>query len=485
MTENDPVAAEDEARALARAAQAFVTGPVHFLGIGGSGMSGLARILLSEGVAVSGSDAKDSRRLSALRALGADIHVGHGTANLGQAAAVVRSTAIKEDNPELLEARARDLPVLHRSEALALVMRGSRGVAVSGTHGKTTTTSMLTVALQNCGAEPSFAIGGELHETGAYAHRGSGDVFVTEADESDGSFLRLGALVGIITNIEPDHLNYWQTFEALRAAFVTFALDIGSRGGFVVACIDDPVTREIVTEARAAGVDVRTYGFDQDADYHVQVHDRSGTGWTFDVAVHGVRSPRITLQVPGAHNVLNATAALTAAIGLGFSDVDAAAGLEGFSGTRRRFDFRGEADGIRVFDDFAHHPTEVAATLRAAREVAGDGRVVMAFQAHHYYRTAMFVSEFGEAMGLADEVVVLEVFAPGEEPIPGASGQTMAAEVPLPSEQVLFEPSSAAVPEELVSRAVPGDIIMTIGQGDVALMAPAVLDLLQLREESR
>ena len=463
----------------------FATGPVHFMGVGGSGMSGIARILLAEGMAVSGSDAKDSRRLLALKALGAAIHVGHSAENLGEATVVVRSTAIKDDNPELLEAQRRGLPILHRSEALALVMQGSRGVAVAGTHGKTTATSMLTVALQNCGAEPSFAIGGELHETGAYAHRGSGDVFVTEADESDGSFLRLGALVGIITNVEPDHMNYWDDFDALRDAFLQFSLDIGARGGFVVACIDDPETRRIVGLARAHGVDMRTYGFSEDADFRVEVHERSGAGWTFDVADRGVRSPRITLQVPGAHNVLNATAALTAAIGLGFSDADAATGLEAFAGTRRRFDFRGQADGIRVYDDFAHHPTEVDATLRAAREVAGDGRVVIAFQAHHYYRTAMFVKEFGEAMGLADEVVVLEVFAPGEEPIPGASGQTMAANVPLDPGHVVFEPSSAAVPARLVDLARPGDIIMTIGQGDVALMAPTVLDLLQLREESR
>ena len=465
--------------------EAFGEGPVHFIGIGGSGMSGIARILLSEGVAVTGSDAKDSRRLAALRAVGATIYVGHAAEQLGEPVAVVTSTAITDDNPELALARERGIPVLHRSEALASIMAGDRAVAVAGTHGKTTTTSMLTVALQHCGAEPSFAIGGELHETGAYAHRGSGDVFVTEADESDGSFLRLGASAGIVTNIEPDHMNYWADFDELKAAFESFVMDIGARGGFVVACIDDPETRVVIDKARAAGVDVRTYGFSDEADFHIQVFERSGAGWTFDVAEHGTRWPRISLKVPGAHNVLNATAAMATAIGLGFSAADAAAGLESFAGTRRRFDYRGEADGVRVYDDFAHHPTEVAATLAAARDVAGEGRVVIAFQAHHYYRTAMFVQEFGEAMGNADDVVVLEVFAPGEEPIPGASGQTMADNVPLPPERVLFEPSSAAVPQALVDRAEPGDIIMTIGQGDVSLMAPAILDLLQVRQESR
>lgn len=463
----------------------FGEGPVHFIAVGGSGMSGIARILLADGVRVTGSDAKDSRRLAALRSLGATITVGHDAENVpDDAVAVVRSTAITDDNPELVRARELGIPVYHRAEALAAVMAGSRVAAVTGTHGKTTTTSMLTVALQNCGAEPSFAIGGEMHETGAYAHRGSGDVFVTEADESDGSFLRLGAFAGVITNVEPDHMNYWGEFEPLIEAFEQFVLDIGNRGGFVVACIDDEVTRRVIETGRSAGVDVRTYGFAPEADYCVAVHDRSGSGWTFDVSVKGVRTPRITLQVPGAHNVLNATAALATAIGLGFSDTDAARGLEGFTGTRRRFDFRGEVAGIRVYDDFAHHPTELAATLRAAREVVGEeGRIVMAFQAHHYYRTAMFVAEYGEAMGLADEVVVLEVFAPGEEPIPGASGQTMAAAVPLPADRVLFEPSSSAVPQHLVDRARSGDIIMTIGQGDVSLMAPAILDLLEARAD--
>ncbi|TXH41535.1 MAG: UDP-N-acetylmuramate--L-alanine ligase [Actinobacteria bacterium] len=463
----------------------FGAGPVHFIGVGGSGMSGIARIMLAQGVAVTGSDAKDSRRLTALRAVGADIAVGHEAGNVGRPVAVVASTIIKEDNPEMIRARELGVPVLHRSVALAKVMAGHRGVAVAGTHGKTTTTSMLTVALQNCDAEPSFAIGGELHETGAYAHLGAGDVFVTEADESDGSMLRLGAEVGIITNVEPDHLNFWGDYESLIEAFEEFVVDIGSRDGFVVACIDDPDTRRVIEAGRAAGVDVRTYGFSDEADYHVEVLNRSGVGWTFTVVDRGVRSPQITLQVPGAHNVLNATAAFAAAVGLGFTAVDVVHGLEQFSGTRRRFDFRGEADGIRVFDDFAHHPTEVGATLRAARDVAGDGRIVIAFQAHHYYRTALFVKEFGDNLGLADEVVVLEVFAPGEEPIPGASGIAMADNVPLPAEQVLFEPSSAAVPQHLVDRAQPGDIIMTIGQGDVALMAPAVLDLLQLRQDAR
>lgn len=459
--------------------------PVHFIGIGGCGMSGLARIMLADGLRVTGSDAKDSPRLAALKTLGATLYVGHAPDQLGEPRTVVYSTAIPADNPELRLARARGIPVLHRADALANLMAGDRGVAVAGTHGKTTTSAMLAVALRHCGADPSFAIGGELLATHANAHRGSGDLFVSEADESDGAFLRLGAVAGIITNIEPDHLDYWGNFEALIAAFEQFALDIGSRQGFIVACLDDAITAQVIAKVRASGVRVHSYGFSPEANFHIDAHRLGGGRWTFRVLGYGRYLPSISLQIPGAHNVLNATAALATAMALGYSPEDASAGLGHYSGTHRRCDFRGEADAIRVYDDFAHHPTELAACLRAARELAGRRRLVVAFQAHHYYRTAMFIQEFGAALGLADEVVVLEVFAPGEEPIPGANGREMADRVPLPARQILFEPDAAAVPRHLVDRSQPGDLIMTIGQGEVATLAPAILSLLRDRSESR
>lgn len=460
------------------------TGRVHIVGIGGAGMSGIARIMAAQGRDVSGSDAKDSRRLQALRAIGVDARVGHDPANVAGAGSVVVSTAIPATNPERLAALEQGIPVLSRAEALASVMHGSRAVAVAGTHGKTTTTSMLTVALQGCGADPSFAIGSELNESGSNAHLGSGDVFVVEADESDGAFLSLSPIAAIVTNVEPDHLDHWGTFEAIEAAFVEFAMGIRDREGFLAVCIDDLGGSRLALRARENGVDVRTYGESRDADYRLSDAVVTPTGWAFDPVHNGVRLGVITLQVPGRHNALNALGAFVTGLGLGYPATELRAGLESFTGTRRRFDFKGEVGEVRVYDDYAHHPTEIDATLTAAREVVGTGRLIVAFQAHHYYRTAMFVEEFGQALGKADDVVVLEVFAPGEEPIPGASGQTMAAHVPLDPGHVVFEPSWSAVAGHLVERARPGDVIMTLGAGDIGMIGLEVLDLLRSREGS-
>jgi UDP-N-acetylmuramate--alanine ligase len=364
-------------------------------------------------------------------------------------------------------------------------MSGFTGVAVTGTHGKTTTTSMVTVALQHAGADPSFAIGSELNESGANAHLGTGSLFVAEADESDGAFLELNPRIAIVTNIEADHLDYWGTLEAIEQAFLDFALGIADRGGFLVVCIDDGGAARLAVRARSAGVDVRTYGESPEADFHMVDITPSSNGWSFDTAHDGVRLGQVQLQVFGHHNALNAQAALVAMIGMGFTAQQGIEGLNNFSGTRRRFDFKGEADGVRVYDDYAHHPTEINVTLRAARELVGAGQLIVAFQAHHYYRTALFSKEFGEALGLADRVVVLEVFAPGEEPIPGASGQIMAANVPLASDRVIFEPSWSAVAKDLIRDARPGDIIMTLGAGDIGLIAIEVVERLQELERRR
>jgi UDP-N-acetylmuramate--alanine ligase len=457
-------------------------GRVHIVGIGGAGMSGIARIMVAQGLTVSGTDAKDSRRLQALRAIGVDARVGHDAELVRGLDALIISTAIPESNVERVAARDRGIPELSRAEALASVMAGSRGVAVAGTHGKTTTTSMLTVALQHCGVDPSFAIGSELNESGSNAHLGTGDIFVVEADESDGAFLALGPEAAIVTNVEADHLDHWGTFAAIEDAFLEFALGIRDRDGFLVVCIDDLGGARLAQRARELGVDIRTYGESHEADYRLSDATINGVGWSFDVVHNGVRLGEIKLQVPGRHNALNALAAFATGLGLDRPASDLREGLESFSGTRRRFDFKGQVDDIRVYDDYAHHPTEIDATLRAARDVVGDGRLIVAFQAHHYYRTAMFTQEFGTALGLADDVVVLEVYAPGETPIPGASGQTMASNVPLPAEHVVFEPSWSAVAGHLVERARPGDIIMTLGAGDIGMIGSEVLD--QLRERS-
>jgi UDP-N-acetylmuramate--alanine ligase len=467
-------------------------GRVHFIGIGGAGMSGIARILLARGLAVSGSDAKDSRGLAALRALGAEVHVGHAAGYLDGASTVVVSSAVRETNPELSRARAEGLLVLHRSQALAAVMAGRRGAAVAGTHGKTTTTSMLTVALQHCGADPSFAIGGELTEGGANAHDGSGDVFVAEADESDGSFLIYRPLVSIITNVEPDHLDHYGTPEAVEAAFDAFT-DRIVPGGLLVACADDPGARRVAARAaarRAGDLAVATYGESPDAAVRVLGLDVSGSRASFRLeAVRsagaggtatfaGAATGRLTLRVPGRHNALNAAAAWTAAAALGLPAHRVAAGLEAFAGTRRRFEAKGEAGGVRVFDDYSHHPTEVAAALRSARAVAGPGRVIAAFQPHLYSRTRIFAAEFAAALALADEVVVLDVYAAREDPEPGVTGALIADRVPLGPGQVVFVPSWSKVAAELAVRARPGDLVLTIGAGDVTMIGPEVLDAL-------
>lgn len=459
-------------------------GAVHIMGIGGAGMSGIARIMAARGVSVSGCDAKESRRTAALGAMGIAVSIGHHPEHIDGIDTLIVSTAIADTHPEREAASQAGKPTLSRAQALGAVMAGYQGIAITGTHGKTTTTSMFTVALQHCGVDPSFAIGSELNETGANAHLGTGDLFVVEADESDGAFLFLQPRVAIVTNIEPDHLDHWGTFDAIEQAFMDFAQGVGARGGFVVACQDDSGARRMIEAARASGIDVRSYGVSADADFQMIDAHAGAEGWSFDTVHNGVRLGTIQLQVPGQHNALNAQAVLVAMLGLGFPPAQVISGLDQFSGTRRRFDFKGNVAGIRVYDDYAHHPTEIAATLTAAREVVGDGKVVVAFQAHHYYRTAMFTTEFGESLGLADRVVVLEVFAPGEEPIPGASGQTMAANVPLPEEHVVFEPSWSAVAGHLVGYAEPGDIIMTLGAGDIGLIAHEVVDQLRDLRES-
>ncbi len=452
-------------------------GRVHFIGIGGAGMSGIARIMLARGLPVSGSDAKDSVTLAALRALGATVHVGHSSGGVGDVDTVVVSTAIREDNPELVEAHARGLRVVHRAGALASVMAGRRAVAVAGTHGKTTTTSLLTVALQRCGADPSFAIGGNLNESGANAHNGTGDVFVAEADESDGSFLLYSPTAAIVTNVEPDHLDHYGTPAAVAAAFDAFARRV-EPGGFLVTCADDPGAVAMAESARADGVDVRTYGVEPGADLRLVDLTIRGLGSTFEAVLGGRRLGRVELRIPGRHNALDAAAALATGIGLGFPAERLREGLAGFTGTRRRFEHKGTVGGVRVFDSYAHHPTELAADLSAAREVAGRARVVVVFQPHLFSRTQFFAAEFGAALGLADEVVVMDVYAAREDPVPGVTGALVAAAVPLAAEHVVFEPSWSAVAGHLAARAGPGDVVITCGAGDVTMIGPEVLALL-------
>ncbi len=452
-------------------------GRVHFVGIGGVGMSCLARIYLARHIEVSGSDVKENREVVALRALGATVHLGNAAGNLGNADTVVVSAAIRPSNPEVVEAIRRELAVIPRAAALAAAMIGRRSVAVAGTHGKTTTTSMLTVALQRCGADPSFAIGGNLNDSGANAHDGSGDVFVAEADESDGSFLLYTPSIAVITNVEPDHLDHYGTPEAVEEAFMAFAGCIAA-GGTLVACIDDPGAQRVAAHATGSGTKGVTYGRHDAADVRVADVRLDGAATHFTLVAEGERHP-VRLEVPGVHNALNAAAAFAAARELGFPAAALVDGLTSFTGTRRRFEFKGSAGGVRVFDSYDHHPTEVRAVLAAARQVAGTGRVIAAFQPHRYSRTAAFRGEFGAALGLADEVVVMEVYGAGERPVPGATGASVAAAIPLPADCVVFEPSWSAVAGHLAARAKPGDVVLTLGAGDVTMIGPEVLAVLR------
>jgi UDP-N-acetylmuramate--alanine ligase len=459
-------------------------GRVHFVGIGGAGLSGIARIMLARGLTVSGSDAKESRAVEALRALGARCYVGHDAAHVRGADTLVISTAVREDNPEVVEAQRLGLRLLPRSAALESVMRGRQVVAVAGTHGKTTTTSLLTVALQHCAADPSFAIGGELNESGSNAHDGSGRIFVAEADESDGAFLVYSPFGALVTNVEADHLDNYGTEEAYRAAFGEF-LERIDPAGFLVACVDDPGAAALAELARSRGLAVVGVGESAAADLRAEDLEFAGSTSRFTVVDHGRRLGEVSLQIPGRHYVLDALAALAAGLRLGFAFADLRRGLEAFSGTRRRMEYKGEAAGVRVYDSYAHHPNEIAGDLQAARSLAGEGRVVVAFQPHLVSRTKIFGPAMGEALGAADEVVVMDVYVAREDPEPGVNGALVASHVPLPAEHVVFEPSWSRTPTALVDRAGPGDLVITLGAGDVTLVGPEVLELLAEREQSR
>ncbi len=452
-------------------------GAVHFVGIGGAGLSGIARILLARGITVSGSDARESPTLEALRALGATCHVGHRAEQVRAADTVVVSTAVRADNPEVVEARARGLRLLPRSAALQSVMLGRVVLAVAGTHGKTTTTSLLTVALQHCGVDPSFAIGGELNESGSNAHDGTGELFVAEADESDGAFLVYSPHAALVTNVEADHLDNYGTVEAYHAAFVEF-LDRISPTGFLVVCVDDPGAAELGVLAEQRGLRVVRVGERADADVRAEDLRFAGAQSRFVVVDSGRRLGEVVLQIPGRHYVLDALAALACGLRLDQPFADLARGLAAFTGTRRRMELKGEVHGVRVYDSYAHHPAEIAGDLQAARSLAGDGRVLVAFQPHMVSRTRIFGAQMGAALAAADRVVVMDIYVAREDPEPGVTGALVADAVPLAPGEVVFEPSWSQTALHLLEWARPGDVVLTLGAGDVTLLGPEVLDLL-------
>jgi UDP-N-acetylmuramate--alanine ligase len=447
---------------------------LHFIGIGGAGMSGLARIALSHGISVSGSDAKDSTVLSALSALGAQVHADHVADHVDGADFVIYSTAISQTNVELVRARELNLPILTRAQALATSMSDSKSVAVAGTHGKTTTSSMLTVALQSCGLDPSFAIGGTLTSSGSNAHRGTGDLFVAEADESDGSFIEYRPFAAIVTNIEHDHVDYFATAADVTKAFADFAATI-AKDGFLIYCADDPGSVHLastITELKLI-----SYGTSEGADLYIDSINLLPMGSTSRVLWKGRTIGNLSLQVPGAHNVLNAGAALAMALVLGAPAAEALSGLASFHGTGRRFELKATVHGIRVIDDYGHHPTEIYVTLSAAKRYAGDGRLIVVFQPHRYSRTQAFMNEFAKALSIADEVVLLEVYAASETPIPGITSATIAEQMTNGH----FIPNFLDATDWVIAQARPGDVIVTLGAGDVNSLAPIISDGLARR----
>ncbi|WP_336856129.1 UDP-N-acetylmuramate--L-alanine ligase [Sinomonas albida] len=450
-------------------------GRVHFIGVGGVGMSAVARVMVARGVPVSGSDAKDLPVMRDLAALGARIAVGYDAANLGDAETVVAGSAIRPDNPELAEARSRGLRVLHRSEGLAATMAGSRVLAVAGTHGKTTTTSMATWMLRGAGLDPSFAIGANVPALGVNAASGATDVFVAEADESDASFLNYRPLVEIITNVEADHLDHYGTAQAVHAAFDEFARLLPP-SGLLVACADDPGARGVAERAREAAHDggprVVLYGTAEEADLRL-LQGAEGATLAWDGG-----SVRLPLTVPGTHNALNAAGAFAAVVlGLGAEPQAAASSLASFTGAARRFELKGEANGIRVYDDYAHHPTEVRAALAAARSVAGRGRVHVLFQPHLFSRTREFAAAFAEALSAADTVRVLDIYPAREDPIPGVTSRLVTDALPAGS----YASSPELAVAEIAGLAAPGDIVLTVGAGDVTAQGPALVEALLAR----
>jgi UDP-N-acetylmuramate--alanine ligase len=447
---------------------------IHFIGIGGAGMSGLARIALSHGITVSGSDAKDSSVVIALSALGATVSTSHLASNVDGSDLVVYSNAISESNAERMRAKELNLPILTRAAALAVLMSDSKSIAVAGTHGKTTTSSMLAVALQACAADPSFAIGGTITASGSNAHRGTGEIFVAEADESDGSFIEYHPYAAIVTNVEHDHVDFFATPESVAQAFTDFAATI-KKEGFLTYCADDPGA--LALSQRVESIELVSYGLHESADLHIDQIELLTMGSRARAIWKGRSVGHIELQVPGQHNLLNAAGALATGLKLGFPAADLLTGLATFRGTGRRFEIKGVVHGVRVIDDYGHHPTEINVTLEAARRYADEGRLIVIFQPHRYSRTKAFAAQFASELSVADRAIVLEVYAASEKPIEGVSSKLITSMMSKGE----YIPNFVEVTDSVVADAQPGDVIVTLGAGDVSSLAPIIVEGLARR----
>ena len=454
---------------------------VHFIGVGGVGMSGIARVAHDQGMQVSGSDIKESRYTKQLREAGITVFIGQKAENIPEGdPGVVISTAILENNPELIEARRRGLEIWHRAQMLAHLGVGLDTLAVAGTHGKTTTSSMLASALDALGADPTFLIGGIVRAYGTNAHSGTGDHYVVEADESDKSFTYLSPKAVLVTNIEADHLDHYKDLDEIYDKFHDF-MGLVPEDGVIVACGDEPHVVEI---ARSEGRRMYTYGFNEGCDVRITSYEPHGIGSRYTAVMpDGTQVEGAIKQNPGRHNVLNATGVVTLLWALGFDAAKVAQALSGFAGVRRRFDLVGEVGGVTVVDDYAHHPTEIAATISAAAGL-GYKHVHVLFQPHRYSRAPLFTQvlhdEFGAAFDKADSVTFMDVYPAGEAPVPGVSGKTF-LNVVLEHEghpQADFVAHRVDVVPHLMDKLQPGDLVITMGAGDVTAMGPQIIDAL-------
>ena len=453
---------------------------IHFIGVGGIGMSGIAEILLTMGYEVSGSDLRGSATTERLEGLGATIYVGHAAGNAAASDVVVTSSAVAKDNPEVLEARARKIPVIQRAEMLAELMRLKYGIAVAGMHGKTTTTSMIAAVLAGGELDPTVVVGGRVDAMGSNARLGKSQYLVAEADESDRSFLKLPPILAVVTNLDREHMDTYADMTDVEGAFVSF-MDKVPFYGAVTACVDNPMLREVLPRVTRK---VYTYGESAEADFRVRVlpglaSDASGAYSRFEVNTRGLLLGPFSLHVPGKHNVLNATAAVAVGVQLGIAPEKIAAGLASFRGVDRRFQRKGIERGVTVIDDYGHHPTEIRATLEAARQ-CGFGRVLVLFQPHRYTRTRDLMEEFAGAFGDADAVQVLDIYAASEQPIEGITGERLAAVVRERSGgRVVHAESLQVAVERLAEDAREGDMILTLGAGNVSQAGGMLLEALR------
>lgn len=449
---------------------------VHFVGIGGSGMSAIARVLLEMGYRVSGSDMHKTDTTNNLEKLGARVYEGHDGENVRGVDAVVVSSAISQNNAEITAARELKIPIFHRADMIAEMMETQKGIAVAGAHGKTTTTSMISLMMEKLGIDPTIIIGGELHNIGGNAKFGSGEYIVAEADESDGSFLKLSPVIAVVTNIEEDHMDFYGTIENIVLAFKQFLAKLPA-DGLAVLCTDSEYVRELASELDRPYI---TYALNKEADYTVKNIRSRGVQSLYDVYYRGKLLGEMEINVPGAHNIANSLAAIAVGRYLGLPLEEIRRALEQFSGAKRRFQTKGKVDGIWVVDDYAHHPTEIRSALLAARQTQPK-RLVAVFQPHRYTRTKFLHEDFCKAFTAADVVILTDIYAAGEQPIPGITGERLAREVEKQGRSVTYIKNREDIPEYLYSIACPGDLIMTIGAGNIWQAGEQLVDKLRAR----